>query len=375
MAGQGCLDCDLGRVPVANLTDENDVRRLTQHRPENRGKRQADLGAHLALVQAREVIFHRILGGDDLFVRAVQFLQRRVQRGGLSRPRRAGDQKHAVGAFDDLLEDLVILAAESESLHAATGRFGRENTQHHRLAVVARQCRDAEVDPFRVDKPLDAPVLGEALLGDVDSAHDLQTRDHRALHALGNRVPLQTNAVDPIPNANAVGHRLEVNVAGTGPHRLGDDQVDQPNDRRCVDILFFFQPAVFGTHDHVLGGGHRAGDIGRQRAEELVDHVPHFRAARQHGFDAAAHAKRQRVDGLEVQRIGDDDAQSPVFLAQRQDAALLDVALGDQTQAVGGDLDLVEVDILHVVLGGEGLGDVFLVNEAEVHQRLAHALA
>ena len=50
----------------------------------------------------------------------------------------------------------------------------------HRLAVARRQDADAQVEVLAADGDLDPAVLGPALLGDVDRAHDLDAATHRA---------------------------------------------------------------------------------------------------------------------------------------------------------------------------------------------------
>ena len=64
---------------------------------------------HLHLVDAGQVILHRILGRDDLSIRPVQFVQGRVQGCGLARPGRPGHQENPIGAFDDGLEPGVVI--------------------------------------------------------------------------------------------------------------------------------------------------------------------------------------------------------------------------------------------------------------------------
>ena len=53
VAGERRLDGDLGRLAVADFADQDDVRVVAQDAPQARGERQADLGVHLDLVDAR----------------------------------------------------------------------------------------------------------------------------------------------------------------------------------------------------------------------------------------------------------------------------------------------------------------------------------
>ncbi len=139
VAGQGGLDRDLGHLAVADLADEDDVRRLTQHRPEDRRERQADALAHLALVDAGEVVLDRVLGGDDLAVRPVEHVERRVERRRLARAGRPGDEEDAVRPADDPVERRRAMSCSKPRLtQTDLDRVGPQNTQHDRLAVVRR---------------------------------------------------------------------------------------------------------------------------------------------------------------------------------------------------------------------------------------------
>ena len=73
-------------------------------RAQGRGEVEADLVVHLHLVDAGEVELDRILGGADVVGDLVELGERRVERGRLARAGGAGDQHHAVGLVDGLLE-------------------------------------------------------------------------------------------------------------------------------------------------------------------------------------------------------------------------------------------------------------------------------
>ena len=104
------LNGDFGDFEVADFADENDVGGLTQHRPEDSCEAQPDLFLHLALVDAGEVVFDGVFGGDDfggrLFVEfhggAAVVERRRLAR--QSRWGRNGDEEDAVGSGDDAFE-------------------------------------------------------------------------------------------------------------------------------------------------------------------------------------------------------------------------------------------------------------------------------
>ena len=75
MTGQGRLYGDLGRGQVANLPHQDDVGGTAQHGLQDAREAEPNAIGHLHLVDASDVVLDGILGGDDLDVGAVEFLQ------------------------------------------------------------------------------------------------------------------------------------------------------------------------------------------------------------------------------------------------------------------------------------------------------------
>src|ERR1041385_998239 len=72
-----------------------------------------------------------------------------------------------------------------------------------------------EVDGAAGWRELEAAVLRDALLGDVELRHDLDARDDRGVMALVDRVErLVEDAVDAVFDDHLVVARLDVNVRG-----------------------------------------------------------------------------------------------------------------------------------------------------------------
>ena len=66
VSGEGGLDGDAGGLQVAHLADHDDVGVLTDDGAQGAGKGHADGGFDLNLVDARELVLHRVLDRDDL---------------------------------------------------------------------------------------------------------------------------------------------------------------------------------------------------------------------------------------------------------------------------------------------------------------------
>ena len=96
---------------------------------------------------------------------------------------------------------------------------------------------DAHVDRAAGDRQRQAAVLRQAALGDVEVGHDLHARDDAASHARGDPLRGGEHAVDAVLDARLAGDRSEVDVAGAELDGLGDDRVDELDDRRVVGLV------------------------------------------------------------------------------------------------------------------------------------------
>ena len=372
------LHGDLRHLVVADLADEYHVRGLPQHRPQDRGEGQPDALADLALVDAGEVVLHRILGGDDLAVGTVEHVQGRVQGGGLARAGGPGHQEDAVGPADDLVEHLEVVRLEAEVHEADLDRLRPQDSQDDRLAVVGGAAAHAEVDRLPVHGHLDPAVLRNAPFGDVDAGHELDPRQQRGLHSFRQVVADVADAVDAVPQHDAIGHGLDVDVGRPLVNRLGDQPMHQADDRGFLPGADVDRRVDRAVHGHVdrLGDQRLLGEHPRRSLGAAVDERLDRALGGDGGVDLAVEPKPQQIEQLQVHRVVDHQLEPAVGLPQRQDQVLLDEVLRDQREV---DLLLglrpVEVDELHVKLGSQGLGDLLVATEGRLHQRLADPLA
>ena len=235
VAGERRLDGDLGGLEVAHLADHDDVGVLAQEGAQRVGEVEADVLVDLHLVDADQVVLDRILGGGDVGDDLVELGERRVEGGGLAAAGRAGDQHHAEGLVDGVLEVLQRQLLEAELGHVELQVRLVEQAQHDLLAEDGRQNRDAEVHVLAgAELELDAAVLRQPPLGDVERRHDLDARGDGVLELERRLHDLFEHAVDAVADAEHLLVRLEMDVAGAPLHGAGEDGVDQPDDRRVL---------------------------------------------------------------------------------------------------------------------------------------------
>ena len=136
---QSGLDGNIRNDTVTNLTDQYDIRGLSQHRPQYSIERQLNVISNLALIHPRKVVFNRVLRRNNLLVGLIKLLQSGVQRRSLAASGRASNQEDTVGPLDYLLELLEVILLKSKSLDAYIHRIRTQNSQNNARTMVPRQ--------------------------------------------------------------------------------------------------------------------------------------------------------------------------------------------------------------------------------------------
>src|SRR5262249_41888095 len=157
-----------------------------QNRPQGIRERQVDIGVNLYLNQAVDVVLDRILGGDDLLGDVVQLVECRIKGGRLARAGRPRDEHDAVRLVNQFAERIEDVRLHAEAVEIETDRTAIEHPQYRCLTEHDGQDADAQVHLVAADIQLDAAVLRQAALGDVEIGHDLDAgRDRGGQMARG----------------------------------------------------------------------------------------------------------------------------------------------------------------------------------------------
>ena len=168
---------------------------------------------------------------------AVELREEGVKRGRFARSCRPGDEHDAVGLRQQQLDGLAMRLVEAKAVEREA--FLAEKAQAHRLALDTRDTGHAHVDGLPLGLQMNASVLRQALLGDVEFAHHLDAGNHRGLELLdvlrhGNLVQ---EAVDAVADAQAVRLWLDVNVRGLLRQRLADDLIHKLHHRGVLVLV------------------------------------------------------------------------------------------------------------------------------------------
>ena len=135
--------------------------------------------------------------------------------------------------------------------------------------------RDAEIDLLAAHGQLDAPVLRQPPLGDVEPRHDLDARDDRRLQPRRRRLDFVQHAVIAVADPQPILERLDMDVGGMGLDGAGDQLVDEADHRRLARQVLQPLGILFGR----LGVGDTSSNAAfaaprRRRARNKAGRAP-----------------------------------------------------------------------------------------------------
>ena len=250
----------------------------------------------------------------------VDAVDARVERRRLAAAGRAGDEDDAVGPADEPVHQRVLARAEAEVRQVE--QDARLVEQAHDDALVAaarRDGADADVEALAGDLLGDAPVLRQALLGDVERALDLDAADD-AVHEGARRAARDVElAVDAVADDDLLLLRLDVDVARALLHRLQEERVDPADDGRLVvgveDVARRLLVGVRVVALELLLAGLLLVDA--------VDCVLDAVAPADDRLDRLAEDDAQVVERLRVERVAADHVHRVLVLAHHEDPVRL----------------------------------------------------
>src|SRR5581483_4167476 len=258
MAGERGLDCDLGGLLIADFADEDNVGVHAEVATEGAGEGQANLAVHLHLVDAGQGVLDRVLRGLDVDVGLVDFAEGGIKGHRLARAGGTAVEDHAVGLADAVAIFGEIFLGEAEGGEGEGRLLLVENAHDDLFAEVHRPGGDTEVhvDVFLgVFLENDAAILGQATLGDVEVAHDLQAGDKGVGGLLGEAELFLADAVDAVADEKLFFLRLDVDVGRAGDVGVLDDAIGKLDDGRGFLALEVADDGLDGGAALGVGGG------------------------------------------------------------------------------------------------------------------------
>ena len=135
MAGQGRLHGNPCGFKIPHFTNHDNVRVLPDDGAQRIGKIQADLWFHLDLVNAFQLILHRIFYRKDFLLRSIQRLQGGIQSGRFAAAGWPGNQDNTVRQCQDVVETRYCCRIKSQQVQVQNNLFFIQDAQYHALAV------------------------------------------------------------------------------------------------------------------------------------------------------------------------------------------------------------------------------------------------
>ena len=183
------------------------------------------------------LILDRVLDREDLVLFVLDFHQRAVQRRGFTAAGRPSYQHHSIWLADVAAEFLYVALGESDDLETQRSefladRFLVENTDDRVFAMNRGHDRYTKVNRSPFVSRLEAAVLRDAPLGNVELRHDFDSRNDRRMVLLRDRRHgFAQRPVDAVLHADFGVSRFDVDVTGAALERGEDDRVHEPDDR------------------------------------------------------------------------------------------------------------------------------------------------
>ncbi len=282
--------------------------------------------------------------------------------------------------MDGPLEVAQGLRVEPELRHVELEVRLVEEAEDDLLAPQSRQDAHAKVHLASLaELQLDASVLREAALGDVELAHDLEAAGDRVLQLERRRHLVDEHAVDAVADAELLLVGLAVDVARALLDGVEQDHVDEPNNGRILArLLELHQVELFALRAELdlffVEAGHHLFVRGAVLVKAFDGRLD-GRFGGDDRLDVEAGQKLDVVDGVEVRRIGHRHDERRSGARDRDDLVLVADVLRDELQNVLIDLVLVEVDGRDAVLRRKEIGYFAVGDVAELGERRAEVLA
>ena len=263
MSGEGGLERDRRGLPVPHLPHHDDVRILAEDGAEPGLEGEVRLGVHLPLGHPVEVVFDRVLQGDDVPLRALDLVEDRVERRGLPRAGRPHGEQHAAVPAHLRPQRHDHERGHPQGLEGAHGAVAVEHAQHALLPVLGGEGGHPEAQLHAVEQQLERAVLGHPPLGDVHLAEDLDPLHHREAELVQHARALLEHTVDAVAHPQVVLPWLEVEVA----RPLLDRPLQELVDQRDRALLFDGRASRDGAHgwrllSGITGSGSTSGGRG-----------------------------------------------------------------------------------------------------------------
>ena len=111
------------------------------------------------LVDAAHLVFHRILNGDDFFVRRIDLAQAGVERGGFTATGGACNQKLAIRFFDQPFYQPEFFFGEPHLTQIKNQIVPVQDSHDHAFPIQCGKCGNTHINIFAENFKFDTSIL------------------------------------------------------------------------------------------------------------------------------------------------------------------------------------------------------------------------
>ena len=184
------------------------------------------------LIDAVDLVLHRILDGDNLAARLVELAQHCCQRSCLAAASGPRDNQKAVGRLYGGLERRRITRVKPQIVDVGHFMGTTEKTQRHAFTVDRWHRCHADVKFTTLDQQPCPAILRQPPFGDIELAKDLDARNHGSAKFGSNGADIRQESVGAPTQVHASPRRLKVKIGRAGRRRLAEYFVHKINDGR-----------------------------------------------------------------------------------------------------------------------------------------------
>ena len=138
-------------------------------------KIQSNLGLHLDLIDASELIFDRIFDRKYFALNAVEYFQRGIQGRGLSASCRTGYENDAIWLVHQTMQCGDVISRKAKLCEVKFNASTIEDAHDDALAKHRRNGRHPKIDINATHDNLDSSVLRHSPFGNIQFGHNLDT--------------------------------------------------------------------------------------------------------------------------------------------------------------------------------------------------------
>ena len=256
-----------------------------------------------------------------------------------------------------------------------------QQTGYDLFAVNSRQGGNTEVDVLVLHSDVEAAVLGNAVLRDVQTAHDLDAGNDAGLQITGDRHDIAHQTVDPHADLQFVLPRLQMDVTGAFGDGALNDGVYQADGGGVADVVL---PQLVGNKGGVRYADFlRCGSFPFHFLDSLgsafiaikhLDSAIHGGRRSHHGNDLLADSLSNFLDRIEVHGVAHGQIKLILDRAHRHDLILLCNILRKSLRQLRGDIDLGQIHELDAQLHLQSFDQIAFGDEPMLLQHRAQAL-